>query len=69
MNPHTIIAQAIVDCHTSGLCPLDGPCETCDCFNPKHEQEKYEAKYAIEKLAERGYYIVPQVAGQPDKKP
>ena len=35
-----VVAQVLVSHHTNGLCPLDGPCEMCDCFDPTHRYER-----------------------------
>lgn len=45
------IADILVQRHTSGLCPLNGPCEACDCFDPQHRQERDDADAIVALLA------------------
>lgn len=41
------IAAALVHEITQGLCPLNGPCDDCDCFDPQHERERRIADTAM----------------------
>jgi len=46
LDPRTLrddVAAALVTQRTNGLCPLDGPCEDCDCFDSQHQQERADA--------------------------
>jgi hypothetical protein len=38
------IAELLTTHRSSGCCPLDGPCGTCDCFDPQHEYERAHAR-------------------------
>lgn len=38
------IAEVLTRDRSSGLCPLDGPCTSCDCFDPLHEYDRANAK-------------------------
>lgn len=42
-----LIAAELVQHYTMGLCQLDGPCEACDCFDPRHEVMRAEADKII----------------------
>jgi hypothetical protein len=37
------LAEFIVRYRTSGLCPVKGPCQMCDCFDPEHEIDRRDA--------------------------
>lgn len=41
------IAQQLCWAFTGGLCPLDGPCTECDCYDPHHEVMRAEADKII----------------------
>ena len=43
------LAADLVFWHTQGLCPLDGPCSSCDCWDPLHQLERAEAAWLLSK--------------------
>lgn len=46
------VAQVLVQRRTNGLCPLQGPCAACDCFDPRHQQERDDADAVLAVLAQ-----------------
>lgn len=42
--------RAVVEAHTLGLCPVDGPCDDCDCHDPHHDAERAEAQLIVTAL-------------------
>jgi hypothetical protein len=43
---HQLIA-ARVGLESGGCCPVEGPCDACDCFDPKHQLAKQEIDHLM----------------------
>jgi hypothetical protein len=42
-----LIAERLTRNRTNGLCPLNGPCDACDCFDPQHPHERDDAEQIL----------------------
>jgi hypothetical protein len=41
------LAADLVYWSSQGTCPLDGPCEDCDCWDPAHHLERAQAAFLV----------------------
>lgn len=49
MQERDRLAGDLVHWQTQGLCPLNGPCADCDCFDPQHQMERAQAAWLLTK--------------------
>lgn len=53
-DDHAWLTKVITDFQSNGLCPVDGPCEECDCFDPKHTLAAREARFILDQARAEG---------------